>query len=148
MSALKYWEEQLEEKRSEAEVLDDIFEECYDSLIEACRAGKVVDDNSVIGAILSLIERVFPKIMEAYKEDPDEYDSRCLATATALRVTIGSFMPISKFMEIMHKPEMIAIDNIVEDMVENGQSTVREDSLVNVFKGIRPDKLKDPDIYG
>lgn len=145
MSALRYWEDF---EKNQAETLDNIFGKAYDDLIDACRKGKVKDDNAVIGAILSLMERVFPKILEAYKDDSEEYDSRCLATATALRVTISSFMPITKFMEIMNKPDMAVIDNIVSDMTENGFSEVREDDLVNTFKGMKPIKSKDPDIYG
>lgn len=149
MSALRYWDE-LEKEKGEEEVLEDIFDGAYIELIEACKMGKVKDDNAVIGAILSLVEKVFPKILEAYKDDSDEYNSRCLATATALRVTISSFMPISKFMDIMHKPEMAAIDDIVDDMLENGHSIQKEDYLVNIFKGMKPDnsKIKDPEIYG
>lgn len=147
MSALRYWDQDFE--KNQAETLEDIFDKAYDNLIKACREGKVKDDNAVIGAILSLMERVIPKILEAYKDDPEEYDSRCLATATALRVTISSFMPIMKFMEIMNKPDMVMIDNIVNDMTENGFSEVKEDDLVNTFKGMKSkDKDKEPDIYG
>lgn len=146
MSALRYWDEDFE--KNQAQALEDIFDKTYEDLIKACREGKVKDDNAVIGSIFSLMERILPKILNAYKDDPDEYDSRLLATATSLRVTINSFIPIKKFMEIMHKPEMEEIDRIVDNMIEHGDEEVDEDELINVFKGIKPVKSTEPDIYG
>jgi len=150
MSCLSYWKfEDTEEAiiDEEEKVLEDIFNRTFDDLIEACKEGKVSDDNRVIGAILSLMERVVPKLFEPYKTNPEGYESMCLGTATALRVTIGSFMPFSKFMEIMNKPEMAQIDEIVEKIEDEGKSDTLVNGLANIFKTM---KKPSPtvDIYG
>src|SRR5215831_16767501 len=103
MSCLSYFKLEDNEEaiiEEEESTLDEIFERTYDDLIEACKEGKVTDDNAIIGAILSLMERVVPKLFEPYKKDPEKFESMCLGTATALRVTIGTFMPFCKFIEI------------------------------------------------
>lgn len=146
MSALKYWDKDIQ--ANEEELLEDIINNCYIDIVEACRTGKIHDDNAVIGSILSLMERIIPKILEVYKTDPEEYESMCLGTATALRVTIGSFIPFDKFMEMMNHPQMKDIDNIVNKMVEEGSAEVEEDQLVNIFKSIKNVKSVEPDIYG
>lgn len=129
----------------EEEVLSNIFDRAYDDLLEACKEGKVTDDNAVIGAILSLMEKILPKLFEPYKSSPKEYESMCLGTATALRVTIGTFMPFSKFMEIMNRPEMSKIDAIVEQIEEKGKSETLVNGLADIFHNM---KTREPDIYG
>ena len=149
MSALAYWSFGDEEAITEEEedILDRIFDTCYDNLIEACKEGKVSDDNAIIGAVLSLMERVVPRILDAYKKDEREYESRCLAFASALRVTTAACMPFDKFMALMQDPEMARLDKTVDYIIEHGKSEASMEELVTIFKNLKGDR-KRPDIYG
>ena len=146
MSALRYWEDNQKEEEEELDDLELIFERCHNEVIDLCKKGVVTDDNAIISQILNLMERVIPKILNSYKEDNEEYESKCLATATALRVTISTFMPIERFMDIMHTPQMKLIDKIVDDITEHGKSEAKVDDLTNIFKSL---KIKpESHIYG
>lgn len=150
MSALGYWSAKEDEETTveeEEDTLDRIFDTCYDDLIEACKEGKVSDDNAIIGAVLSLMERIIPKLLDAYKKDEREYASRCLAFASALRVTTAVCMPWDKFMALMLDPEMARLDKAVDYIAEHGKSEASMEELMTIFKNLKTDKRR-PDIYG
>ena len=151
MTALRYLREEEEEPGDVSEEegdLEQVFERCHNEVIDLCKKGVVTDDNAVISQILNLMERVIPRILNSYKEDKEEYESKCLATATALRVTISTFMPIERFMDIMHAPQMKLIDKIVDDITEHGKSEAKVDDLTNIFKSLKPKQESGVHIYG
>jgi hypothetical protein len=116
---------------NERKILDDIFNQTYNRLIEAGKNKTVTDHDAIISSVLEFVERVLPKILACYKGE--EYENKCKGIAASLRISISSIMPFDKFMQLMELKEMKILDILIKDLEHKGEAD-DENKLGDLFK--------------
>lgn len=128
---------------SDPEVYMQIYDRAVEELIKANNEHKL-DHDGAISFSLVFVEKILPKILNAYKDDAIAYEAKRRWIATSLRIVISAVMPFDKFMEYMNTKEMKSIDVIVKALEEGGAFNFDDSRLDDLFKPPGP----APNIYG
>lgn len=118
--------------------LNGISDKTFDALIKA-NDENILQKDDLINFVLTMVERIVPKILKSYKGEA--FERKRLGIAISLRVIISSIMPYEKFQEYMSMKEMHGVDELIKMVETKGEAESETDAIDSLFK--RDDTPRD-----